>query len=180
MIHHRQRLPLGLEAGDHLLGVHARLDDLQRDPAADRLGLLGDIDDAHSPFADLLQQLVGADEGAGLLRWRSGRWWRRLGCREKSRPARADLQQLVDLLLRLEFSPHRTPGLGKQPSPRRTFLCQRFEEYRFFVDRWHDVRARRPSNAMRRLAHATSKKSQENFGMRFGQLRLAVRRASSR
>ena len=68
MVHHRQGLPLGLEPGDHLLGVHARLDDLQRDAAADRLGLLGDIDDAHSPFADLLQQLVAADEGAGDVR----------------------------------------------------------------------------------------------------------------
>ena len=67
MIHHRQRLPLGLEAGDHLLAVHARLDDLQRDTAADRLGLLGHIDEAHAPFADLLQELVGADEGAGAL-----------------------------------------------------------------------------------------------------------------
>ena len=37
MVHHRQRLPLGLEAGDDLPRVHARLDDLQRDPAADRL-----------------------------------------------------------------------------------------------------------------------------------------------
>ena len=70
MVHHRQRLPLGLEAGDHLLGVHARLDDLQRDAAADRLGLLGDIDDAHAPFADLLQQLVGADERADAFRGR--------------------------------------------------------------------------------------------------------------
>ena len=37
MIHHRQRLPLGLEAGDHLPGVHPQLDDLQRDLAADRV-----------------------------------------------------------------------------------------------------------------------------------------------
>ena len=35
--------------------VHARLDDLERDPAADRLGLLGHVDDAHAPFADLLR-----------------------------------------------------------------------------------------------------------------------------
>ncbi len=67
MVHHRQGLPLGLEAGDHLPGVHARLDDLQRHPPLDRLGLLGHVDDAHAPFADLLQQLVGADRVAGLL-----------------------------------------------------------------------------------------------------------------
>jgi hypothetical protein len=34
MIHHRQRLPLGFEAGDHLVRVHAGLDDLQSDAAA--------------------------------------------------------------------------------------------------------------------------------------------------
>ena len=33
----------------------------------DRLGLLGHVDDAHAPFADLLQQLVRADLRAGLL-----------------------------------------------------------------------------------------------------------------
>src|SRR5207247_8699377 len=33
MIHQRQRLPLGFEAGDHLACVHPRLDDLQRDLA---------------------------------------------------------------------------------------------------------------------------------------------------
>ena len=65
MVHHRQRLPLGLEAGDHLPGVHARLDDLQRDRPLDRLGLLGHEDDAHAAFADLLQELVGADDRAG-------------------------------------------------------------------------------------------------------------------
>ena len=61
MVHHRQGLPLGLEAGDHLPRVHARLDDLERDRPLDRLGLLGHEDDAHAAFADLLQQLVGAD-----------------------------------------------------------------------------------------------------------------------
>ena len=65
VVHQRQRLPLGLEAGDDLRGVHAGLDDLQRHLAADRLGLLGHVDDAHAAFADLLQQLVGADDGAG-------------------------------------------------------------------------------------------------------------------
>ena len=67
MVHHRHGLPLGLEAGDHLPRVHARLDDLQRDGPLERLGLLGHEDDAHAAFADLLQQLVGADDRAGLL-----------------------------------------------------------------------------------------------------------------
>ena len=67
MVHQRQRLPLGLEAGDHLPRVHARLDDLERDRPLDRLGLLGHEHDAHAPFADLLQQLVRADDRAGPL-----------------------------------------------------------------------------------------------------------------
>ena len=44
MVHHRQSLPLGLEPGDDLPGVHAGLDDLQRHPAADRFLLLGHVD----------------------------------------------------------------------------------------------------------------------------------------
>ena len=61
MVHHRQRLALGLEAGDDLLGVHAQLDDLQRHAAPHRLGLLGDIDHAAAAFADSLQQLVAPE-----------------------------------------------------------------------------------------------------------------------
>jgi hypothetical protein len=67
VVHHRQRLPLGLEAGNHLAGVHPRLDDLQSDLAAYGLGLLGDVDDAHAPFADLLHQLVRADDRADAI-----------------------------------------------------------------------------------------------------------------
>ena len=67
MVHHGQRLPLGLEAGDDLPAVHAGLDDLERDAAADRLVLLGHVDDAHAPFADLLEELVRPDAVAGPL-----------------------------------------------------------------------------------------------------------------
>ena len=63
----RQGLSLGFEAGDDLLGVHARLDDLQSDLAAHRLDLFGHVDDAEAAFADLLQQLVGSDLRTGLL-----------------------------------------------------------------------------------------------------------------
>ena len=65
MVHQRQGLALGLEPGDDLLGIHARLDDLERHPAADGLLLLGHVDDAHAPFADLLEQLVRADPMPG-------------------------------------------------------------------------------------------------------------------
>ena len=68
MIHHRQRLPLGLEAGDDLLGVHAQLDDLERDAAADRFLLLGHVNDAAAAFADLLEQLTGPIRSPGF-RW---------------------------------------------------------------------------------------------------------------
>jgi hypothetical protein len=37
MVHHRQRLPLRLEARDDLAGVHARLDYLDGHTAAHRL-----------------------------------------------------------------------------------------------------------------------------------------------
>ena len=50
--------------------VHARLDDLQGDRAADRLRLLGHEDDAHAPFADLLQELVRADHACRAVRRR--------------------------------------------------------------------------------------------------------------
>ena len=48
------------------------LDELQRDLAAHRLGLLGHVDRAHAPFADRLEQLVRADHRAracSCIRW---------------------------------------------------------------------------------------------------------------
>ncbi len=71
MVHQGQSLALGLEPGDHLGGVHARLDNLQRDPAADGLLLLGHVDRAHTPLADLLEELVRTDASAGSLGDRS-------------------------------------------------------------------------------------------------------------
>ena len=62
MIHQRQRLPLRLEARDDVLRVHAELDDLERDPAADRFLLLGHVNHAAAAFADLLKQLVSAND----------------------------------------------------------------------------------------------------------------------
>jgi len=66
----RQRLPLGLEAGHDLAGVHAEFDDLQRHPPHDRLPLLGHVDHAHAALANHLQELVGADLGAGRFEGR--------------------------------------------------------------------------------------------------------------
>ena len=64
VVHQGQGLPLGVEAGQRLLGVHAQFDDLQGDLANHRLGLLGHVDGAEAAFADLLQQLVRTDLGA--------------------------------------------------------------------------------------------------------------------
>ena len=61
MVHQRQRLPLGFEAGDDLARVHARLDELSATGRLTGCCLLGDPDRPHAAFADLLQQLVRAD-----------------------------------------------------------------------------------------------------------------------
>ena len=61
VVHHRQGLTLGLEAGDDLPRVHAGADHFQRHFAADRLRLPGQVDDPHSPFADQLNQPIGTD-----------------------------------------------------------------------------------------------------------------------
>ena len=61
MVHHRQGLPLGLEPGDDLAGVHAQLDDLQGDPPADGLLLLGQVDNPHSALAEDFENPEGAD-----------------------------------------------------------------------------------------------------------------------
>jgi hypothetical protein len=67
VVHQRQRLALRPEAGDHLLGVHALLDDLERHLAADGLALFGEIDDAHAAVAQDADQLVGPDPRTGAV-----------------------------------------------------------------------------------------------------------------
>ena len=58
MIHHRQRLPFGLEPRHHRLGVHPQLDHFQRDPAPDWLGLLRDINHPATTLTQPLHQFV--------------------------------------------------------------------------------------------------------------------------
>jgi hypothetical protein len=67
MIHERQRLAFGFEAGDDLFGVHAQLDDLEGHRSMDGLHLLCPIDHPVATFADLLEQLVMVDPVTGLL-----------------------------------------------------------------------------------------------------------------
>ena len=78
MVHQGQGLALGLEAGHDLFGVHPQLDDFQGHAAADRFLLLGHIDHPHAAFADLLQQLVAANDRAEGFRETSGRLEARL------------------------------------------------------------------------------------------------------
>jgi hypothetical protein len=63
MIHERQGLTLGLEPGDYLTRIHARLDDFERHHAVDGLPLLGHEDDAKAALADWFHESVRADQG---------------------------------------------------------------------------------------------------------------------
>jgi hypothetical protein len=67
MVHHRQSLPLGLEPGHDLPGVHAQLDNLERHRTPHRLILLRHVNQAHASLANLLKQLVTADPVPGLF-----------------------------------------------------------------------------------------------------------------
>ncbi len=67
MIHQRQRLTLGFEAGDDLLGVHAQLDHLERHAAVNRLFLFGHVNHTATALADLLKQFVSSDLVAGFF-----------------------------------------------------------------------------------------------------------------
>src|SRR5208283_5100126 len=69
VIHQRQRLAFGFEAGDDLPGVHAQLDDLEGDLADDRLALFGHVNHAHAAFGNLFQQLESANDGARTFRY---------------------------------------------------------------------------------------------------------------
>jgi hypothetical protein len=61
VIHQRQRLSLGLEAGDDAARVHPLLDHLQSDAAADRLILLCQIHDPHAAFTQDTDGAIGAE-----------------------------------------------------------------------------------------------------------------------
>ena len=99
MVHQRQRLPLGLEAGDDLPSVHPRLDDFEGHLAPHGRGLLGHEHDAEAPFADLLQQLVGTDHRArGFSKGALGESRHQLRCRrfQKAPDVRLCQQQALD------------------------------------------------------------------------------------
>ncbi len=55
MVHDGQGLAFGFEPGDDLSGIHAGLDDLERDLSPDRVFLLRHEDRAHATLANLLE-----------------------------------------------------------------------------------------------------------------------------
>jgi hypothetical protein len=67
MVHQSQRLALRFEAGHHLAGVHADLDNFESDAALDRFDLLSHINHAAAALADFLQQFVAADGSTGFF-----------------------------------------------------------------------------------------------------------------
>lgn len=78
MIHHRQGLPFGIEAGDDLLGIQSQFDDLQGHQTAHRFLLLGQVDNPAASGADPADQSVAPDQVARpLLRCASGAFDRR-------------------------------------------------------------------------------------------------------
>ena len=73
VIHHRERLPLALEAGEHLVGIHPEPDHLERDRPPERLELLGLVHGPHAALAEDAGDAVGADAvGEGSARRRGG------------------------------------------------------------------------------------------------------------
>jgi len=62
VVHHGERLPLGVEPRDDLARVHPELDDLERHLAAHRLFLLGAEDPAEASLAEDLDQPVRPDD----------------------------------------------------------------------------------------------------------------------
>jgi hypothetical protein len=49
------------DAGHDLLGIHSRLDDLQRHFPANRVELFGEPDLTHAAFADVVKQAVAVE-----------------------------------------------------------------------------------------------------------------------
>jgi len=76
MIHQRERLPLSLEPRQNQARIHTRLDDLQRDLAANGTLLLREIHDAESALTHFREDPVRTDPIAAHSRWTlpAARW----------------------------------------------------------------------------------------------------------
>jgi hypothetical protein len=56
-----QSLPFGLKASNYLLGIHARLDDFQRDPAFDWSLLFGKVNYTAATFSQYAEEFVSTN-----------------------------------------------------------------------------------------------------------------------
>jgi hypothetical protein len=66
MLHHRQRLPLGVEPRDDVTTVHSGLEDLEGHAPAHGRVLLRQVNLRETALADLLQDPVGSDLPIGF------------------------------------------------------------------------------------------------------------------
>ncbi len=108
VVHQGQGLAFCLEPGNHVARVHSRLENLQRDLAADGLGLLGNEDQAEPTLTDLLHQPVRPDPVANF-RGRRASVGRVVIARD-SQVGRRPVQRVVSGMSReqrLDFSPER-------------------------------------------------------------------------
>ena len=107
VVHHRQGLSLRFEPGDDLAAVQPRLDDLQCDRAAHGVRLFGQPHRAHAALANLLHQLIRADDRARTLRAARAikRWSNTVRCVEQLEGALMGLQQCFDLLAQAAVVP---------------------------------------------------------------------------
>src|SRR5262249_41649989 len=109
------------------------LDHLDRHPALDGFGLLGHPDRAHAAFADLLEELVGADDGAGGFSERfSDRGDRPDRSVQNAAAVEMGMKQALDLMPQIRILP--TGLLDKGPSFVRRFDVDRRTKDR--VDAW--------------------------------------------
>ena len=99
VVHHGQRLPLGLEARHHGLRIHTVFEDLERDPAMHRLLLLRYIHRRKTPLADLLEQLVPSDYGPHASHLYLARIAREISL-IAAKPSRANSQCVTNVLTR--------------------------------------------------------------------------------
>ena len=61
VVHHRQRLALVVEAGQHLGGIHTELHNLKSHTPANGLALLGQVHGAHAAFAKRTNDSITAE-----------------------------------------------------------------------------------------------------------------------
>ena len=62
VVHDRESLSLGVEAGEYLLGVRAWLQDLERDVPSNGLRLLREVDAAHATLAEQFDEAICTDD----------------------------------------------------------------------------------------------------------------------